>query len=66
VVLTDSTKREAERERVREKMCKFIYTHTHTQIVQGGKVSTLRGHSIDHSKQKSVYVHMSYSERFPI
>jgi hypothetical protein len=35
------------------------------QGVPGGKVSILVGHSICHSKQKSVYVHMSYSERFP-
>jgi hypothetical protein len=33
--------------------------------VPGGKVNILGGHSIGHSKQKSVYVHMSYSERFP-
>jgi hypothetical protein len=25
----------------------------------------LGGHSIGHSKQKSVYVHLSYSEQFP-
>jgi hypothetical protein len=35
------------------------------QDVSGGKVNILRGHSIGHSKQKSVYVHVSYSERFP-
>jgi hypothetical protein len=28
-------------------------------------VSILGGHSIGHSKQKNVYVHVSYSERFP-
>jgi hypothetical protein len=33
--------------------------------VAGGKVNILRRHSIGHSKQKSVYVHVSYSERFP-
>jgi hypothetical protein len=33
--------------------------------VTGGKVSILGGHSIGHSKQKNVYVHVSYSERFP-
>jgi hypothetical protein len=27
-------------------------------------VNILRGHSVGHSKQKSVYVHVSYSERF--
>jgi hypothetical protein len=35
------------------------------QGVPGGKVTILGGHSIGHSKQKSVYVHVSYSERFP-
>jgi hypothetical protein len=30
-----------------------------------GKVIILGGHSIGHSKEKSVYVHVSYSERFP-
>jgi hypothetical protein len=32
------------------------------QVVPGGKVSILRGHTISHSKQKSVYAYMSYSE----
>jgi hypothetical protein len=35
------------------------------QDVSGGKVSSVGGHSIDHSKQKSIYVHVSYHERFP-
>jgi hypothetical protein len=35
------------------------------QGVPGGKVNILGGHSIGYSKQKSVYVHVSYSERFP-
>jgi hypothetical protein len=35
------------------------------QSVPGGKLNILGGHSIGHSKQKSVYVHVSYSERFP-
>jgi hypothetical protein len=35
------------------------------QSVPGGKVNILRGHSVGHSKQKVVYVHVSYSERFP-
>jgi hypothetical protein len=35
------------------------------QNVPGGKVNILEGHSVRHSKQKSVYVHVSYSERFP-
>jgi hypothetical protein len=35
------------------------------QGVPGGKVNILGGHSISQSKQESVYVHVSYSERFP-
>jgi hypothetical protein len=35
------------------------------QDVPGGKVNILGGHSIGHSKQKSVYVHVFYSVRFP-
>jgi hypothetical protein len=38
------------------------------ETIQGvpvGKVNIPGGHSIGHSKQKSVYVHVSYSERFP-
>jgi hypothetical protein len=38
---------------------------TGIQDVPGGKVNILRGHSIVHSDQKSVYVHVTYSERFP-
>jgi hypothetical protein len=34
------------------------------QSVSDGKVNILGGHSIGHSKQKIVYVHVSYSERF--
>jgi len=34
----------------------------HIQSVPGGKVSILGGHIISHSKQKSVHVHVSYSE----
>jgi hypothetical protein len=33
--------------------------------VIGGKVNILGCNSIGHSKQESVYVHVSYSERFP-
>jgi hypothetical protein len=33
--------------------------------VPGGKDNILGGHSIGHSKQKTLYEHMSYSERFP-
>jgi hypothetical protein len=35
------------------------------QGVPGGNVNILGGHSIGHSKQKNVYIHVSYSERFP-
>jgi len=35
------------------------------QSVPGGNVNILGGHGTGHSKQKSVYVHLSYSERFP-
>jgi len=34
------------------------------QGVPGGKVNILGGHSIGHSKQKCLYEHVSYSERF--
>jgi len=33
--------------------------------VPGGKVNILGNHSIGHSKQKCLYEHVSYSERFP-
>ena len=50
-----------------------IYTHTYIyvcvyvciQVVPGGNVNILGGHSIGHSKQKCLYEHVSYSERFP-
>jgi hypothetical protein len=35
------------------------------QDVPGGKITILGDHSISNSKPKSVYVHVSYSERFP-
>jgi hypothetical protein len=35
------------------------------QCVHGGKVNVLGGYSIGHSKQKSLYEYVSYSERFP-
>ena len=35
------------------------------QGVPGGKINVLGGHSIGHSKQKTLYEHVSYSERFP-
>jgi hypothetical protein len=34
------------------------------QVVSGGKISILGDHSIGHSKQERVYVHLSCSERF--
>jgi hypothetical protein len=37
-----------------------------TQGVPRGKVNILGGHSMGHSKEKSLYEHVSYSERFPI
>jgi hypothetical protein len=42
-----------------------ICSPPNTQGVPGGKVNILGHHRIDHSKQKPVYVHVSYSERFP-
>jgi hypothetical protein len=35
------------------------------QSVSGGKVNILEGHSIGHSNQKTLYEHVSYSERSP-
>jgi hypothetical protein len=35
------------------------------QGVPGGKVNILGGHSMGHSKQKTLFEHVSYSERFP-
>jgi hypothetical protein len=37
----------------------------HIQGAPGGKVNILGDHRIGHSMQKSVYVHVSYCERFP-
>jgi hypothetical protein len=42
-------------------LCVYKYTG-----VSGGKVNILGGHSFGHSKKKSLYEHVSYSERFPI
>jgi hypothetical protein len=42
-----------------------VEPHSVIQVVPRGKVSILEGHSIGHSKQQSVYVHVPYSERFP-
>jgi hypothetical protein len=35
------------------------------QVVPGGKDNILGGHSIGHSKQNTLYEHVSYSEQFP-
>jgi hypothetical protein len=35
------------------------------QSAPGAKVSILGDYSIGHFKQESIYVHVSYSERFP-
>jgi hypothetical protein len=42
-----------------------VAAQTFNSIQPGGKVNILGGQSIRHSKQKSVYVHVSYSEWFP-
>jgi hypothetical protein len=42
-----------------------MWEYFYTQGVPGGKVNIQGGHSIGNSKQKIVYVHVSYSERFP-
>jgi hypothetical protein len=46
----------------------YLTTSSRSPFIQGvpkGKVNNFGGHSIGYSKQKSVYVHVSYSERFP-
>jgi hypothetical protein len=46
----------------------LLHIHLSLEITQsdpGGIVSILGGHRIGHSKQNSLYVHASYSERFP-
>ena len=43
----------------------YILEFYNIQSVQGGKVNILGGYSIGHSKQKNVYEHVSYSQRFP-
>jgi len=40
-------------------------TERYRQGVPGGKVNILGGHNIGNSKQKCLYEHVSYSERFP-
>jgi hypothetical protein len=46
----------------KERKCQSIAT---VQGVPGGKVNILGAHGISHSKQKCLYEHVSYSERFP-
>ena len=41
------------------------FIQVYIQGVPGGKVNILGGDSIGHSKQKTLYEHVSYSERFP-
>ena len=43
----------------------YILEFYNIQSVQGGKVNILGGYSIGHSKQKILYEHVSYSQRFP-
>jgi hypothetical protein len=43
----------------------YTYNTIHIQGVPGGKDNILGGHIIGHSKQKTLYEHVSYSERFP-
>jgi len=44
----------------------LVYTaYKPIQGVPGGKVNILGSHSIFYSKQKYLYEHVSYSERFP-
>jgi hypothetical protein len=43
-----------------------MYIMCNIQGVPGEKVNILGGYSIGHSKQKTLYEHVSYSERFPI
>jgi hypothetical protein len=44
----------------------MVYVFWLIQSVPGGKVNILGGHSIGHSKKRSLYEHVSYSELFPI
>jgi hypothetical protein len=51
--------------RIKNIGAKTLHILSHTQSVPGGKVNILGRDSIGRSKQKIVYVHVSYSERFP-
>jgi hypothetical protein len=50
---------------VQDNNVSYIGNLYNIQAVPGGKVNILGGHSNGHSKQKTIYVHVSYSERFP-
>jgi hypothetical protein len=43
-----------------------IHAYIRIRDIPRGKTNILGGHSIGHSKKKSLYEHVSYSERFPI
>jgi hypothetical protein len=43
----------------------WAYIYIHILGVPGEKVNILGGRTIGHSEHKIVYVHVSYSERFP-
>jgi hypothetical protein len=47
------------------KLCVYTCIYIHIQGVPGGKDNILGGDIIGHSKQKTLYEHVSYSERFP-
>jgi len=50
---------------IKFKVAAIIECLIYIQGVPGGKINILGGHSIGHSKQKYLYEHVSYSERFP-
>jgi len=41
------------------------HSNIYIQSVPGGMFNILGGYSIGHSKQKTLYEHVYYSERFP-
>jgi hypothetical protein len=64
---------ETEEDRVETQMGEIVvsakiwtqYSQIEIQSVPEEKVNILGGHSTGHSKQKSLYVLVSYSQRFP-
>ena len=56
---------------IEKKKCLYVDEDSKDEVkilslrVPGGKVNILGGHSIGHSKQKTLYEHVSCSERFP-